>query len=110
MVEVDRITKEVKLSRGDTAILSFDFEGDIPPDGTTCVITVKDHLVSKSGILTKSDSVRNAQVSFDFTEDDTKDLKFGTYYYDVRLFYADGSVITPIPPTPFKIVRVVGNN
>ena len=110
MVKVDDISKEVSISRGDTAMLTFDFDGDIPPNGTTCVITIKEHLTGKQYVLAKTTEVENAQVSFEFAEEDTMNLSFGTYYYDLRLFYVDGSVVTPITPTAFRILSVVGNN
>ena len=39
--------------------------------------------------------------------EDTKEMAFGKYVYDVQLTTADGDVYTIIPPTPFDLLKEV---
>lgn len=39
--------------------------------------------------------------------EDTKEMAFGKYVYDVQLTTADGDVYTIIPPTPFELLKEV---
>lgn len=44
---------------------------------------------------------------FDIASSDTELFPFGTYWWDIRVLYGDGQIITPFPPAPFKLVEVV---
>ena len=39
--------------------------------------------------------------------DDTKNLDYGQYFYDVQVTMANGDVATVIPPTAFNILEEV---
>ena len=39
--------------------------------------------------------------------EDTKELSFGKYLYDIQLTTADGDIYTVIPPTTFEILKEV---
>lgn len=48
--------------------------------------------------------VEKAAVMIEIKHDDTIDLVLGKYYYDILIKWADGTYVTVIPPTQFKLV------
>lgn len=108
MVDINDRTLEITISRGDDAPYVIYFDDEIPPDGTEAIITVKRHLNSGNKVIEKTVSVRDGAINFAFTSDETN-LIPDTYVWDVRLKYANGEIYTPIPPSPFTILGVVGN-
>ena len=101
----------VCISRGDTGEIVIDFEEDIPMDGTKCVFTVKKYLTSKHALIEKTEDILDGSVTFKLTADDTKDLQFGEYWWDIRLFYETDSVVSPFcHPMTFRVTKVSGND
>lgn len=97
---------EISLTRGDYAcfdidIYDYDNNPYTPLEGEVVTFTLKkspntrDHIVQKTGTTV----VINGE--------DTENLPYGTYSYDVQLTHADGRRDTFIPPTPFHITPEV---
>lgn len=101
----------ITISRGDTASLEITFEGDVPGDGDQVVMSIKtsprnhDYKWEKSGTCDAE-----GKIVFSIDAEDTASLPFGTYYWDIRIFYADGQITTPFAPKAFKVVEVVTND
>ena len=100
----------IRLTRGDTARLTVTINNDF--DGKLYEITETDVLK-----LTVKRSVRDTTPAFQksvtgsnkfyIVPDDTKDLVFGKYIYDVELTTVGGDVYTVIEPTIFEILKEV---
>lgn len=100
----------IRLTRGDTARLTVTINNDF--DGKPYEITETDVLK-----LTVKRSVRDTIPAFQksvtgsnkfyIVPDDTKDLVFGKYIYDVELTTVGGDVYTVIEPTIFEILKEV---
>ena len=73
--------------------------------GDILYFTVKDNINTTTKILqhliTEFNEEGNAIV--EITPQDTKDLRFKEYAYDIQLTKKDGTVTTIIPPSKFKI-------
>ena len=100
----------IRLTRGDTARLTVTINNDF--DNKPYEITETDVLK-----LTVKRSVRDTTPAFQksvtgsnkfyIVPDDTKDLVFGKYIYDVELTTVGGDVYTVIEPTIFEILKEV---
>lgn len=107
--------KNIKLSRGDYAEISFNFKNE---DGTEYVLeegekvefTVKVNASSKEELISKIlSSDGNNFVVLVLEKADTEKLTFGRYYYDIRLVKADGKINTPMLKAEFDVLEVVGD-
>ena len=104
----------IYLTRGDTGVIkldvkdaqgsAYDFSGD------EVKFSVKKNLSDRSPVIEKTfDS--NGQITF--AVEDTANLEFGNYFYDVQLTHTDGtdvSVDTVIVPSTFTVGAGVGWN
>lgn len=97
------------ISRGDTSQIDIHFGYDVPPDGTVCSMSLKEHATRASVIWEKEVEIKDAMASFIIESGDTNRLGFGEYKWDIRLYYEDGNVLTPFKPAQFKIIETVGN-
>ena len=103
MLKVDG--NNIFLTRGDSATLelsvtqdeeTYDFSGD------DVVFSVKRFVTDKEAVIKKT--FEDGKISF--APEDTADLPFGTYLYDVQLTHTSGedvTVCTVIVPTTFII-------
>lgn len=96
----------ITITRGDTASFSIsitDASGAAyePQEGDTVTFTVK-----KS---TKTDDIliQKTGTAVQLEHEDTADLKYGTYVYDVQLTYASGAIDTFIGPADFVVTEEV---
>ena len=96
MVIVEGTT--IRMTRGDTATLTIHFDGDIPEDGTLCVMSVKTNVFASTPLIEKSLPVEDGAVTFDLLAEDTIPLAVGEW------------VATPFMPAPFIVLGVVGND
>ena len=98
---------KIFITRGDSA--AFDIQVRQPDkrtiyelsDGDVLTFTVKasdteiEYLLQKTGQIIHIDPV------------DTQKLAYGRYLYDVQLTFADGTINTIIPPTPFIVCNEI---
>lgn len=103
---------DIKITRGDTATFNVAFDGDIPIDGTICVFSVKVNEWAKVPVIEKTLIVENGEVEFTLDAEDTVNMAFGTYHWDLRLFYGDPitEVVTPFGPAKFIVMGAIGND
>lgn len=102
---------EVILTRGDSADIIVnitDANGDIYTPDVTDVIkfTLKKNCETSDIIIQKT--LVNSVISL--LPADTKDLPYGTYYFDVQLSTAAGDVYTVVSPHRFIIDKEVTFN
>ena len=100
MLKIDERTNKIRLTRGDTAYLTFPLTDDV---------TGNPYLMGANDILTlniKRDFGDQQKIALQkvskgtncvhITPEDTKSLKFGTYKYEVELTKANGDIFTII--------------
>ena len=94
----------IAITRGDTAVLAISLKNK---DGTDYVIKSGDVLVFtvKENVYTKDITIQKQFVDeqIKINPQDTNELSYGTYYYDVQLTTASGDVFTVITPHKFEI-------
>ena len=103
---------EIKLTRGDSATILVqikDLNGDIYnlEPGDKLLFTMKRNCNTTEIVIQKditSDSIIN------ITHDDTKNLDYGSYIFDVQCTLANGKVYTVIEPHLFIIENEVTFN
>ena len=101
----------VILTRGDNADIIVNItDGNgapyTPVEGDVILFTMKRNCETSDIILQKT--LINSVISLD--HDDTKDLKYGRYYFDVQLTNVSGEVYTVITPHEFIIDKEVTFN
>lgn len=95
---------EIKLTRGDTESFSLSITDTSGleyemQEGDKLVFTVKKSVYDEKPIIQKD----IVDKTFIIEHEDTKDLAYGTYYYDIQLTFANGSVSTIIKPSKFIV-------
>ena len=94
------------LTKGDSASLTVKiFDGDQEYDysNDTVKLGIKRQLSDSECIIEKTVD-ENGKVTFE--PEDTKDLKVGSYFFDLKIVCADGSVCTVIAAAQF----ILGNS
>ena len=99
----------ISMIRGDTETIKISCKNaqgvDVPlEDGDTLYFTVK------SSVSTEKKEMQKVITEFpdgigyiNISPDDTKFMSFRSYYYDIQLTRADGTVKTIIPPSIFIV-------
>lgn len=105
MFVVDKYTKNILLTRGDSAelVVSLADSLGIPYEmgsDDTLVFSMVNEIGDKDVLLRKE--IKDSNV-FKFIPDDTNKLPFGKYFYDIQLTTADGEVYTVVPPSSFVV-------
>lgn len=108
----------IRISRGDTGLITFEVEGIELTENDRAVFTVK----RRSGgvVIQKVIEPEENKILVPLVNEDTDKLRPDTYEWDIRYVIeavedTDGSVtdgrevLTPFPPGDFKIERTVGN-
>lgn len=115
MYKIDGTT--ISLVRGDSMSLKFSLKKDdedyIPfaDDHIRFAMKHSEFLPGKTGykdaapVLIKDIPYDTMTLKID--PDDTKNLGFGSYVYDVQITYANGDVDTFIPPSRFNLLAEV---
>ena len=102
---------KIILTRGDTLRAPVTI---ILPDGTPYVpsasdqikFTVKRHATDTKELITKYIPVDKMELYLE--SEDTEDLSFDIYQYDMKLIRSNGDVHTFIPCSPFQLTEEVG--
>ena len=98
----------IAITRGDTATLEITFDGDAPGEEDSVVASVKKSVHRTDEILSRTlERQQDGTYLMTLASEDTADLAFGTYYWDLRVLYADGQVTTPFSPAKFAVCEVV---
>lgn len=102
--------KTIKLTRGDTArlivpITNLANNGEYTMEsGDILYFTVKKTAKDSDFLFQKSVTGSN---SIHIKPEDTADLSFGKYKYDVQLTTATGDVYTVIEPSTFEVMEEI---
>ena len=102
--------KTIKLTRGDTArltvpIINLANNGEYTmKSGDILYFTVKKTAKDSDFLFQKSVTGSN---SIHIKPEDTADLSFGKYKYDVQLTTATGDVYTVIEPSTFEVMEEI---
>lgn len=102
---------EIYLTRGDTLpikiqITDKDNNPYILQEGDILYFTVKKSINTSEIIIQKQLNTN----TFNINHDDTANLAYGKYLYDVQLTLADGTVWTIIKPSLFEVCGEVTYN
>lgn len=98
----------IRLTRGDTARLTIDIS-----DGETRYVIQPGDILRFSVKKSTNDSVYIFQKELEgesllhIKPEDTRDLSYGKYCYDVELTTESGDVFTVIEPSSFEVMREV---
>ena len=105
MVKVDGRT--IWMTRGDTLALQVNLTKDgetyIPVEGDNMVFSVKSKKMSYAKkAFVDDEPLLTVNIPYDtrlliLQDDDTKNLDFGDYFYEIAIIFSDGSVDTFIP-------------
>lgn len=102
----------IVMTRGDTVKISVTIkykqtkESYTPVEGDIIRFSVKKYIHDKEPIFTKDVPIDTLLLVID--SDDTKDLPFGPYYFDVQLIFANGDVDTFIQNGTLELAYEVG--
>ena len=99
----------ISMIRGDTETIKIsvhDTQGDGVPleDGDTLYFTVKTSVGTEKKEMQKVMTEFQDGIAYiNILPSDTKPMKAKSYYYDIQLTRADGTVKTIIPPSRFTV-------
>ena len=99
----------ISMIRGDSQSITVsvkDKDGNKVPliTGDIIYLTVKYNVNTEEKVLQKViTQFEDGNATIEITPDDTKDIPFKTYVYDIQLNRVDGTVSTIIPPSNFTI-------
>lgn len=100
---------QISMTRGDSLSLSFELNMDnelyIPKDGDVIRFALKEKVEDEKVLIERI--IPNDTMTLTLNPEDTKNLPFGEYRYDVQITYADGAVYTFITDSPFEITNEV---
>lgn len=102
------VRNHILLTRGDTAVIEIKLHNRTHRpynirDGDELVFTLKDSTRSNNVILQKTACENQIKIE----ANDTKELRYGDYVYDVQLKKEHGEICTVIPPTTFTLMEEV---
>lgn len=99
----------IELTRGDSLSLKVNITKDgeeyIPEEGDSVRFALK-KLITDDECLILKDIPTDTMV-LHLTPEDTKDLAYGSYIYDMQITFANGDVDTFITKSKFKITEEV---
>jgi hypothetical protein len=99
----------ISLTRGDTLILQINITQDgrnyIPGEGDKVRFAMKKSIGDADALILKDIPTDNLILQLD--PEDTKNLAFGAYKYDIELTTSDGAVDTFIGPATFTLTEEV---
>lgn len=101
---------DMYLTRGDTARFSVNIfnecdDGEYTPSSDDkFTFTVKKDAYSEEILIQK---VSTGNPVFKILPEDTKNLDFATYVYDIELATPSGDIYTPVPYSNFNVLKEV---
>lgn len=111
MFTFNQNTYEIHLTRGDTLTLDFQFDGEGLSEGDKLYYTLKKSPSDTKPLIEKEATLIDSNIGrVVFSSGDTSVLPFGRYEWDIRIFYANGEVTSPIYPAAFYVDAVVGQS
>lgn len=111
MIVIDS-NRHIHVTRGDCAPFTITLTGeDVPEDGTEILFTVKKTSGHPTPVIEKTIELADGQITVLIQNEDTKELPFGDYEWDIRIpdMYGENEPYTPMKPAKFSVERVIGN-
>ena len=100
---------DIQISRGDSGSIEVELSGDTEiEDGTPAIISVKRNIDEDGYLWQKTKEIENGKLSIDLLPEETN-IKPGAYIWDFRIKFSEVSIVSPILPSKFRILGVVGN-
>ena len=101
---------DIELTRGDTfkrTLVLTDAEGNpfTPAEGDAIRFALKKKVKDETVLINKV--IPNDTLVLKLNPEDTKELPFGDYVYDIQITYANGEVDTFITVSKFKLTEEV---
>ena len=98
----------ISLTRGDSARIALTINKEdgteyTPQDGDQILFTVKKN--TRTAEILFQHAFHDSQIYI--VPQDTENLKYGDYVYDVQLTKVDGAVMTIVPPNTIKVLEEV---
>ena len=98
----------IVMTRGDTVTLELSIKKDNGEEyelynGDSVVLSLKKSVEDEEYVFQKTFVEKRIVIE----HDDTKDLEFGEYVYDVQLTYNDGQIATIITPSKLYLDKEV---
>lgn len=100
---------DIALTRGDSLTLALCFEGRTVPPTARARFSVKRCPQEEAPLIERTLPVTDSRALLRLAPSDTQALPPRTYFWDVRLLYADGTVTTPMDYAAFEVLEVIGN-
>lgn len=103
---IDETTNMIRITRGDTGQFKIDL---MNIDGSIYELKAED-LVQFTVKKSPSETavlIQKTGLDIEIEPKDTSNLKYGIYYYDIQVTFADGRVNTVIDPAEFIITEEV---
>ena len=99
----------LEMTRGDTESITVSCEGHPFEEGDIVEMTVRKRASSEDRAFYKRIDMFNedGSATIPINPEDTADLSFGSYMYDIQLTFADGTVATIIKPNSFVLLEEV---
>ena len=98
----------IKMTRGDSESITVTCEERPFAEGDKITMTVKETEYKKEFLFQKEvTEFEDGKAVIEITPEDTKELSFMTYVYDIQLTGADGTVTTIIKPAIFELSKEV---
>lgn len=100
---------DIQLTRGDTARLNVEITNTLNNniyqlnEDDELILTVKKNTTRKESLIQK----KSVSGGFYFAPEDTAELSYGKYVYDVQLTTHSGDVYTVIEPSIFEVMPEV---
>lgn len=98
----------IKMTRGDSESITVTCEERPFTEGDMITMTVKETEYDKEFLFQKNvTEFEDGKAVIEITPEDTKNLSFAAYVYDIQLTGADGTVTTIIKPAIFELMKEV---
>lgn len=108
---------DLQMTRGDDFKITYQIETASDITITEAIFTIKKKTIDQNSLIQKTISLSGPVTSgeglwtysfiIEIVPDDTKDLSFGKYMYDLQIKYAGGLTLTVIKPSVFEIMEEV---
>lgn len=100
----------LEMIRGDTETITIEIDDETLKfiDGDVIHFTIKKSPYETVKVLQKIvTSFSDGVATISIAPQDTAELKFGSYWYDIQVTFSNGTVKTLVPPSTFKILTEV---
>lgn len=99
----------LEMTRGDTESITVTCEGHPFEQGDIIEMTVRKRASSEDRALYKrvEEFNEDGSATIPINPEDTEEMSFGAYMYDIQLTFADGTVVTIIKPNSFVLLEEV---